>query len=128
MGFKRPLVRFQSPRPEKRPVSQVSFFKVRPCLRLQVDARRGQNDPRKPVKLPVSMARSRCKSCRPKDERVSSGETRFLGANAPAGVCGVKDRVRRMDRENQESCFFAEVVRKSRIFLLVNTVSQNLRV
>ena len=45
------------------------------------------------------MARLRSKSCRNKifTERVSSGEAESLGANPPAGECGVKDQVRRAD-------------------------------
>ena len=37
---------------------------LHPGLWLKADARRGQNGPRKLVKAPVSMARSRCKSDR----------------------------------------------------------------
>ena len=65
------------------------------------------------------MARLRCKSCRNKifTERVSSGEEESLGANAPAGECGVKDQVRRAD-----SLIFVEVKSKYRVIYGRNAV------
>ena len=61
-------------------------------LWLKVDASRRRNDPRNPVKEPVSMVRLRCESGQHSAERASSGG-QCLRANVPAGECGGKDQV-----------------------------------
>ena len=87
------------------PLTPSGVFSYNGCavfarLWLKVDASRRRNDPRNPGKIPVSMVRLRCKSCQSKisSESCSSGEAIALGANQPAGECGVKDQVRREDR------------------------------
>jgi len=63
-------------------------------LWLQADASRRQSGPRKPIKVSVSMVRSRCKPGRAKSAR-GWREGANAQSKVPAGECGVKDQVSR---------------------------------
>ena len=64
-------------------------------LWLKVEASRRQNDPRKRSKISVSTVRLRCQSGRRMTPRGPVVGSKRLGANVPAGECGVKDQVSR---------------------------------